>query len=779
MRTIAFLILHFAVVSSALASGQEGMDKASQDIQRISTENPEALAFLQKAKSLRVSNPKLSILSAHEALRVATMYHDYSLIAQSHVLLSKLTYQTHDTQLSLHHLDKAIFFYKKTNDTREEIRYRLNYIDILIDDNRFDLADNMLNELLPLTMQHDNNLFIALTIIAKGDIFYKKKQYRDAIKEYKEATQYLTSDDPEVQKHLGETTKLIAQSYKRLKNRKQTAIYYRKALDIYTALDNKRLMARTLSALAEAERYLGNFVIALDYSTQALSLFSQLDDPSEQAKANMAAGIIYRHIGRYEKSLSHIQLAHIYYKKVNDIHGIAKASNQIGLIYTRLKQFELAKSFYQLTIDLPEEEVELTTLASALREMAIIDLESGEFDSAEALAIRAKNIYQRTNDKSKESLTARIIGNIYREKDDSSNAIKYYRESLNLAIERGNINYQIKSQTALAGELINRNVEESISLLKDSLVLAKSINNNTDMLYAYRNLHRAEKFRKDYKASLSYAEKEMALNKLLQDEKDNKNLIRTKARLHSFKMEVELESLREKAKFDQLELAKKNNEIEIAEQQNKINELELTKNRYSSIALASLLAVCLIVVLFIYRRFTHSKKRNKELNYLASRDPLTNCYNRRSLFDYLNREFAKHDNSNKYCVIMADIDHFKAVNDNYGHNIGDEVLCRVADIIQSSVRQNDIASRFGGEEFCIILTGANQEQAMRITNMIRQKVEAYEFTDGLKVTTSFGVTSSQFNAKDPNEIINQADMALYRSKAQGRNQVTLWDKSFD
>jgi len=164
------------------------------------------------------------------------------------------------------------------------------------------------------------------------------------------------------------------------------------------------------------------------------------------------------------------------------------------------------------------------------------------------------------------------------------------------------------------------------------------------------------------------------------------------------------------------------------------------------------------------------------LDYLAARDPLTNCYNRRILFDFMNRDFASTAQPAEYCILMADIDHFKAVNDNYGHSTGDLVLSAVASILQNCVRQNDIVARFGGEEFCIVLPGASKEQAMSIAENIRQKVESSSFED-ISVTCSIGVTSIQFNAKTPSELIEQADLALFKSKSLGRNQVTLWGKN--
>jgi len=144
----------------------------------------------------------------------------------------------------------------------------------------------------------------------------------------------------------------------------------------------------------------------------------------------------------------------------------------------------------------------------------------------------------------------------------------------------------------------------------------------------------------------------------------------------------------------------------------------------------------------------------------------------------MNRDFANSEQLDEYCIILVDIDHFKAVNDTYGHSAGDSVLREVANILQACIRQNDIVSRFGGEEFCIVLPGASQEQTMRIAEAMRLEVETSHF-DEITTTCSFGVSSIKFNAKDPTELIDQADLALFKSKSDGRNLVTLWDKTLE
>jgi diguanylate cyclase (GGDEF)-like protein len=160
---------------------------------------------------------------------------------------------------------------------------------------------------------------------------------------------------------------------------------------------------------------------------------------------------------------------------------------------------------------------------------------------------------------------------------------------------------------------------------------------------------------------------------------------------------------------------------------------------------------------------------------------LTNCLNRRAFFEHCEAEFeiAKRDGKPLSCI-MTDIDHFKSVNDTYGHGVGDQVIQSVANILRSGLRSIDFIGRYGGEEFCLLMPGVDIKQAAEIADRIRAGLEA-QITPGnaaLKhtVTSSFGVSSSDFGAPDPSKLIDQADKALYVSKESGRNRVSRWDK---
>jgi diguanylate cyclase (GGDEF)-like protein len=164
------------------------------------------------------------------------------------------------------------------------------------------------------------------------------------------------------------------------------------------------------------------------------------------------------------------------------------------------------------------------------------------------------------------------------------------------------------------------------------------------------------------------------------------------------------------------------------------------------------------------------------MNY-ANRDYLTGLYNRRYFFQAMGEyvEDVK-ESGEKFAVAMIDIDHFKKVNDTYGHDIGDKVIITLADILRSSTSPRDVVARFGGEEFCIVLKNINRYSALDILERIRTEVEEYSFAidkeQYIKFTISIGAVVHN-DEDDLEETINEADMCLYKAKNSGRNQVVF------
>ena len=169
----------------------------------------------------------------------------------------------------------------------------------------------------------------------------------------------------------------------------------------------------------------------------------------------------------------------------------------------------------------------------------------------------------------------------------------------------------------------------------------------------------------------------------------------------------------------------------------------------------------------------------EEMRFKATHDALTSLWNRGMILDFLQRELsrASRDRSNGVTIVLGDIDHFKRVNDNYGHAAGDAVLRQVAERLNASIRSYDAASRYGGEEFLIVLIGCSSRLAVGRAEHIRLTIESQPFATHigpLTVTMSLGIAGTDdWAGLSAEPLIHEADLALYRAKELGRNRCVV------
>jgi len=167
------------------------------------------------------------------------------------------------------------------------------------------------------------------------------------------------------------------------------------------------------------------------------------------------------------------------------------------------------------------------------------------------------------------------------------------------------------------------------------------------------------------------------------------------------------------------------------------------------------------------------KLMSDNLFSLAMNDALTSVYNRHFLFNEAERILSRYRrNKEQFSVIMLDIDHFKSINDKHGHQVGDEVLQAIANELKISIRSGDLVARYGGEEFVVILTDCDLILAEEKAEYLRASIEKLN-PNGLKVTSSFGIAVSDRKYIDFDEMLKDADDALYEAKDSGRNRVVV------
>jgi len=180
------------------------------------------------------------------------------------------------------------------------------------------------------------------------------------------------------------------------------------------------------------------------------------------------------------------------------------------------------------------------------------------------------------------------------------------------------------------------------------------------------------------------------------------------------------------------------------------------------------------------REIEQRRRAEEAMRVMASLDPLTCLRNRRAMAERLEQEAARAQRHGKtFSLLMLDLDHFKEVNDTYGHAVGDEVLKETARRLKDQVRKEDVVSRWGGEEFLILLPDTEEEGALNLAEKLRTRICEEKFTTAkgeLDVAASGGVAMFSQN-QDLHDLVEIADMAMYQAKIRGRNQVAMAEEA--
>jgi len=178
-----------------------------------------------------------------------------------------------------------------------------------------------------------------------------------------------------------------------------------------------------------------------------------------------------------------------------------------------------------------------------------------------------------------------------------------------------------------------------------------------------------------------------------------------------------------------------------------------------------------VAIVGVSRDVTNRKSMEKELRSLAITDPLTGAYNRRHFQDEMQREISRSERyAHPFSLIMFDIDHFKVVNDRFGHEVGDRVLKELTAMIRGRIRTADLLARWGGEEFMILLANTKLRSAVRLAEDLLKQMQAGTFSGVGRVTASFGVAAYR-KGEGIDDILTRVDNLMYKAKRGGRSRL--------
>lgn len=363
---------------------------------------------------------------------------------------------------------------------------------------------------------------------------------------------------------------------------------------------------------------------------------------------------------------------------------------------------------------------------------------------------------------------------------------------LTLAADREDLSLQLSKREAYLKDLYQQvqDKEQQLLTLNDELEEKDAALSAQKQLLAEQAGELEASLSQLNEFNLQITEAERLIKDNRQEMVDNKRVLDQQQQTL---LEKQKAFLAQQQKMTQLEAdIMKNQKILLQQQddilikQNELAEQErvISFQRHGLYGVASIAVIFLIMSFFLMRISLMHKRANKELEKLNSRlyelatvDSLTKIFNRRHFFETTEKymAYARRQND-QAAVLMIDIDHFKSINDRFGHAVGDKAILLVADILRSSLREYDLVGRLGGEEYGMYLANCSKEDALLIAERLRQKIAESSIRnlkseEPITFTVSIGVT--MFNGDDQHieALLIKADQALYRAKENGRNRV--------
>jgi diguanylate cyclase (GGDEF)-like protein len=541
-----------------------------------------------------------------------------------------------------------------------------------------------------------------------------------------------------------------------------------KNLSLARELNNEKLLAELLAGLGWHWEYEGNYAKALNYLYEAAELMKLNNMKLMLADVLNIIGNCEARLLNYQKSVEAYTDAMKIFRELEDVPGITFSLNNIAITFEQMGNEQKQLEYYNKALEFARENGFDHGQALALANIGAYYLENEELDRADELLREALLINQKTDRIDFNGFIYFKLAEVDKERGDFKRALEKAERALEIAsqIQLGG---DILKATILKADIKNRigNSKEALELINQAMEQSRELGNKPLEIQALKIKSEILKSMGRFEDSVTALEKHIELYKDSDDEK-------AKRVVHEMQ-----------ARFD---LDQKENQIDLLNSRAEIKELQLQQKETVQAVLIAGLILALLGLSTIYYFFRSSTKARREIaeknnaledayakmEHLANSDTLTGLVNRRAFHDILNYEQNRQERTDMpMCLVIADIDRFKLINDNYGHDIGDQVLIWLAAIMRGKIRAQDTLCRWGGEEFLILMPDTTLEQGVHSAERIRETLQTVRFRQfgvELDVTLTFGV--AQFNRDDdPRTIINQADQALYRGKHMGRNAV--------
>jgi diguanylate cyclase (GGDEF)-like protein len=487
----------------------------------------------------------------------------------------------------------------------------------------------------------------------------------------------------------------------------------------------------SLRGLAHSNRRAGNLSLSLSQSMQALTLLESTALPSVEADILRNIAIIFGSLGNYAEGLKYGFKALHLVQSTGDGECEAHILSSIGVIYLHSKNIDESLRMFRQALQLNRELGGKRYEAQTLNNMSLSLNALGDHEEALVTSLEALRLAEETEFSGLLVTATGTVGETYLAMGDYSQASHYLHQYLAAARTAGSKRDETWA-LILLGETDHRQRLDTSAMpyLSQALDIAQQVGLRAEAARCHELLADIYEQQGDLKQALAQV-------KLLNQVKETIYNEDTAKRIANLQV------------IHQVESAKRDAEIQY------LKTIELQKE--------------------IEKR----KESESALEELATLDALTGVLNRREFFILAEKEVQSTlQNQQPSSIIMLDVDHFKTVNDDYGHAIGDQVLTAIAQIIRDNLRREEVVGRIGGDEFAILLPGSDGRQGQRIAQRLHDKIasQSFKLDQGtFSLTVSLGVAELDRGHDDSlSALLDHADQAMYSAKRSGRNRIATY-----
>jgi diguanylate cyclase (GGDEF)-like protein len=487
---------------------------------------------------------------------------------------------------------------------------------------------------------------------------------------------------------------------------------------------------------------------------EAVSIAAREHDDEMLAQSLFSRGYLLGVQGDYATGLSELRHADALFERIKKPLHAQTTLNSIAILYNRMGDYVQARRIYARALKAQREAGLQREQAVTLHNLGRVDENLHDWDAARQAFTGSLEISRRINYTRGEAYALRGLAAVENATGNPVGALETLKSAqvLQQQTPDARLRAQIQLARGIAFHKLLR-LPESTAALEDAVEVLRQADALGELNATYSELAAVYAETGNWPSAYKrQTDAKQTSDKLLKNQLDQR-FAALKVEFDTAAQEKENAALKRQNEADQKTLA----------QARSVRHLQ---------AAVILLAVLLVLLLAMLAVFQH--RSTLQMHMLAMTDELTGVPNRRAVLGRLDPLLRRSDSS-ACATLIIDIDHFKAINDQHGHPAGDEVLKVVAATVRSAVRESAFFGRLGGEEFLIVLPGADLLEGRRVAEVFRERIESIDtsrwFADRRRITASIGVAVSVPGKDTPSTMLQRADLALYAAKRSGRNCV--------